>query len=252
VRVESTLGRGSKFTVEIPVQYLHDKAIQLKASSPPKLLRLSRDQKNFRILIVEDHAENRMLLTQLLEQAGFIVHAAQNGAEGILEFTRFEPHFIWMDWRMPVMGGLEAVKAIRASKGGFDVKIAVLSASVFKDDRNQVLAAGADDFVSKPIEFETIFGSMERLLGARFEEVGSLACAVNENLISLEDAALTLLSPTLRAELKNALISLDAETIAAVVHRVAEVDPTLARSLEVRTNRYQYSDIVRRLEQEKE
>ena len=116
--------------------------------------RLAPGQPEYRVLIVEDQAENWQLLRQLLERAGFQVRVAENGAEGVEAFQSWRPHFIWMDWRMPVMDGLEATRRIRALDGGREVKIVALSASVFKEEREQVLAAGVDDFVPKPIQFE--------------------------------------------------------------------------------------------------
>ncbi|MBI5309063.1 MAG: response regulator, partial [Planctomycetes bacterium] len=120
------------------------------------------------ILIVEDQEENWQLLSQVLEQAGFPVRVAKNGAEGVEMFQSWRPHFIWMDWRMPVMDGLEATRCIRALEGGIEVKIVVLTASVLKEEREQVLAAGTDDFELKPIQLGKIYDCLARHLGVRF------------------------------------------------------------------------------------
>ena len=67
-------------------------------------------------------------------------------------FVTWRPHFIWMDWRLPDMDGLEVTRRIRALDGGRDVKIAILSAFAFTEYRNEALAAGVDDFVTKPFQ----------------------------------------------------------------------------------------------------
>jgi CheY-like chemotaxis protein len=198
------------------------------------------------VLIVEDQPENSHLLTTLLEQAGFQVRVAVDGTEGVEAFQSWKPHFIWMDWRMPVMDGLEATRRIRALDGGRDVKIAALSASVFKEERDQVLASGADDFVPKPIQFDAIFGCMTRLLGVRFLPVETVALSPAP-LVELDPKALAALAPSLRAELEDALVSLDAARISGWIRRAAETDPALGSALEQLASRFQYTAILRAL-----
>ena len=117
---------------------------------PGRIVGLAPGQPGYRLLIVEDQEENWLLLKRMVEDAGFQVRVAGDGAEGIEVFRTWRPHFIWMDVRMPVMDGLEATRRIRAIEGGRDVKIVALTASVFKEERDNVLAAGMDDFIRKP------------------------------------------------------------------------------------------------------
>jgi CheY-like chemotaxis protein len=116
------------------------------------VLGLEPGQPDWRILIVEDQPENNLLLSRLLEDAGFQVCTAANGLEGIDRFQQWRPHFIWMDRRMPVMDGLEATRRIRALPGGEAVKIVALTASVFAEQRGEMLAAGMDDILHKPFQ----------------------------------------------------------------------------------------------------
>ena len=129
---------------------------------------LAPDQPRFRILVIEDDPANRLLLKRVLEGAGFQVRTAADGETGIDLFREWHPHFIWLDIQLPGINGMEVATQIRRLAGGRDVKIAALTASVFDEERDAVLAAGIDDFVRKPFRAKVIFESMERLLGVRY------------------------------------------------------------------------------------
>jgi CheY-like chemotaxis protein len=143
---------------------------------------------------------------------------------------------------------LEATRRIRTLAGGRDVKIVALSASVFKEEREQVLAAGADDFVPKPIQFGRIYECMAKSLGVRFisdEPPPSVATGPSG---ALDRVALAALPPALRTELADALVSLDAERIAGVIRRVSESDPALGGALEHHADQFQYTGILQALQ----
>jgi signal transduction histidine kinase/CheY-like chemotaxis protein len=242
IRVESTTGKGSKFRVEVPVEPTVSSAA---VSARNREMRLAPGQPECRILIVEDQEENWQLLRQLLEHAGFQVRVAENGAEGVEIFQSWRPHFIWMDWRMPVMDGLEATRRIRALEGGRDVKIAALSASVFKEERTQVLEAGADDFVSKPIRFDAIYDCMTRQLGVRFLPDEQSPSTMPGTSVCLDNEALAALPSPLRTELTKALVSLDDKRITESIRHVAESNSSLGSVLKHHAERFQYTTILR-------
>jgi signal transduction histidine kinase/CheY-like chemotaxis protein len=246
IRVESTMGKGTIFRIDLPVETVESTAAIPARSKETLVAHLAPGQPEFRILIVEDQEENWQLLRQLLEKAGFQVRVAVNGAEGVKIFQSWQPHFIWMDWRMPVMDGLEATRRIRLLKGGRKVKIVALSASVFMEEREQVLAAGADDFEAKPIEFENIYECLARHLAVRFVYEKS-AIAAGASTADLDRAALKVLPATLRRDLEDALVSLDASRILGVIGRVAELDPKLAKVLEHHAGNLRYTVILQAL-----
>jgi signal transduction histidine kinase/CheY-like chemotaxis protein len=248
IHVESELGAGSKFHVEVPVEPAEASMVGPAGARETRVARLAPGQPEYRILIVEDQAENWQLLKQLLEQAGFQVRVAENGAEGVETFQSWRPHFIWMDWRMPVMDGLEATRRIRALDGGRDVKIVALSASVLKEDREQVLTAGADDFVPKPIQFSRIYDCMAKHLEVRFISDELLTPVAIEPYSTLDREALAALPLSLRTELADALVSLDAERIGGLIHRVAELSPGLEGLLEHHVGQFQYTVILQALQ----
>jgi CheY-like chemotaxis protein len=248
VFVESEPGKGATFRVELPFEVAQ--ALE-PADAVPNLgglARLEPGQTQYRILIVEDQPENWLLLRRLLEHAGFLVKVSENGAAGVEDFRSWRPHLIWMDWRMPVMDGLEATRRIRALDGGREVKIAVLSASVLEQERQQVMAAGADDFVAKPFVFQQIYSCMARHLGVRFapEEADYTQPRVaspDANLESLVD-----LPPEYRRRLLDALVALDQKKIAAAIETIAACNPGLGFALRHHAERLQYTCMLRALQ----
>lgn len=213
-----------------------------------RLARLAPGQPEYRVLIVEDQPENWQLLRRLLEQSGFQVRVAEDGAEGVEAFQSWRPQFIWMDWRMPVMDGLEATRRIRGLPGGRDVKIVALSASVLKDEREQVLAAGADDFVLKPIQFRSIYDCMARQLGVRFVVDEPRDAVAIGFPAEVDREALAALPSSLRRELEEVLVSLEAERITEMIGRVADLNPALGAVLDHHAGQFEYTVILRALQ----
>jgi signal transduction histidine kinase/CheY-like chemotaxis protein len=243
--VESELGKGSVFRVEVPVELPDVAALTAARVKDAGLARLAPGQPEYRVLIVEDNDENWQLLQDLLQRAGFEVRVAKNGAEGVAAFESWRPHLIWMDWRMPVMDGLEATRRIRAMKGGGDVKIVALSASVAPEEQEQLMAAGADYFAPKPIHFDAIYDCLARQLGVRFGYDEAAVPAAMVSPADLDREALQALPSPLRTELEQALASLEAAQIEEVVRRVSLCDSALAAALAGRAERLEYSAMLR-------
>jgi CheY-like chemotaxis protein len=246
IELESTPGHGSKFRIEMPMEI---------SSAPVGALVVGADrtvahhvapgQPDYRVLIVEDEEVNAMLLRRLMEGAGFQVRVAEDGAMGVEAFQSWRPHLIWMDWRLPVMDGLEATRRIRTLKGGQEVKIVVVSASVFKDEREQMLAAGADDVLPKPIQFKQMYDCLTRQLGVRFIRGDSRTTGAADRDEPLKPDAIAALSQELRRELVDALVSLDRVRIADAIQSVSAVDPDLGGTLAHHADRLEYSFILR-------
>ncbi|MCJ7738147.1 MAG: ATP-binding protein [Anaerolineae bacterium] len=247
IRVVSAPGKGSTFCVEVPVEPSEMSEIAPFGAWEAQLRRLVPGQPEYRILIVEDQEENRQLLRQLLVQTGFQVRVTENGADGVEAFHSWRPHFIWMDWRMPVMDGLEATRHIRTAEGGREVKIVAFSASVLKEEREQVLAAGTDDFVPKPIRFSSIYECMTKHLGVQFVTGEQRIPVETMPAATLDPSVVAALPSTLRTELAAAIVSLDAARIGEAVDQVARANPAVGDVLEHYVHRYQYTPILQAL-----
>ncbi len=166
--VRSKINQGTTFQISIPIKIAQDSTPHNAAMRQSNVIGLAPNQPAFKILIVEDQKENWLLLQRLLADVGFDVLVATNGAEGVECFKSFQPHFIWMDRRMPVMDGLEATKRIRTLDGGESVRIAAVTASAFIEQREELLAAGMDDFVLKPYHPSEIFDCLAKHLGVQY------------------------------------------------------------------------------------
>jgi signal transduction histidine kinase/ActR/RegA family two-component response regulator len=247
IAVRSAPREGATFRVELPVKAVEASSVVAAGFGRRRVRRLAEGQPECRILIVEDEAVNALLLRRLLERTGFRVSVADNGAKGVAMYQTWQPHFIWMDWRMPVMDGGEATRRIRALAGGREVKIAVLSASVLAAERARALASGVDDFVSKPLQFDEIIDCMARHLGVRLVADGP-PLEATEPTAELDRSALRALPAPVRDALADAVVSLDAARIGAAVARAAEVNSALGAALAHYAGRLQYTVMLRALQ----
>jgi CheY-like chemotaxis protein len=177
--------------------------------------------------------------------AGFQTRLAENGAVALELFSSWQPHFIWMDRRMPVMDGVEATRRIRALPGGDEVKIAVVTASTFSEEDAEMALTGFDAVVHKPYRPAQLFDCMERLLGARFvrAEAESLPTAHQEISGAALETALNAVSDAMRQELDEALLLLDNERIQRVISEIGRANPDLAAALSLRARNYDYTGI---------
>ncbi|PSB34128.1 CHASE4 domain-containing protein [Stenomitos frigidus] len=167
ITVSSTVGMGTTFRFTVQTAIVNNPA-QLATAPRPTVVGLAPDQPTYRILAVDDKAENRQILQTLLTSVGFEVREAVNGLEAIAVWESWQPHLIWMDIRMPVLDGYEATKRIKAARDRLSYPspiIIALTGSVFEEDRKIALAAGCSDFVRKPFQTEIIFDKMAEFLG---------------------------------------------------------------------------------------
>jgi len=242
IGLESMPGLGSCFHVELPVALAQESEVEETAEPERRVAGLEQGQAEYRILIVEDERENWLLLERLLESAGFQTRVAEDGAAGVEIFREWHPHLIWMDVRMPVMDGVEATRRIRALDGGREVKIAAVTASAFVSERDELLAAGMDDFVRKPYRSAEIFACMGRQLGVRYR-YSDVAAIHSEEEAVLRPEALAALPRQLRRELADAAVSLRPERILAAIDRVREIDQAVADVLSRLSDRLAYTSI---------
>lgn len=152
IEVQSQLGAGSTFQFTAWFRKTQSARETEKRTNPARYV-----SRPLSILIAEDNAVNRRLITKLLESAGHRVTPASNGKDAVHLFETAAFDLILMDIEMPQMDGLEATHAIRASEPeGARIPIYALTAHVMTGDRERCFAAGMDGYISKPIEVDGV------------------------------------------------------------------------------------------------
>ncbi|MBI4747993.1 MAG: response regulator [Acidobacteria bacterium] len=252
IAVESEVGRGSTFSFEITLSL---------ATSPERPIsvqtvrHVSAGQPVYRMLIVDDHYENRLTLKILLESVGFEVQEAANGREAIARWETWKPHCIWLDLRMPEMDGYAVTRFIRTNEtSAAKTVIVALSASVFEQDRAGILECGCDDFVTKPFREAQLFEKLEQLVGVKFdyeEKANQFAQSGSEPgvLTYVSPMRMGQLPPELLAELSRNLNVGDLIHAEQLIDTIREQDSLLAEELLTLFRQYRVEEVLRIIEQ---
>ena len=165
VNVYSQVGVGSRFTIYLPcitVSPAADKpATQLH---PSPIQHLPMQDTSPLILLAEDNAANIKTISRYLTAKGYRVLLAQDGHEAIAFAQSEHPDLILMDIQMPKMDGIAAIQQIRRDPDLTGTPIIALTALTMSGDRNRCLAAGADDYLSKPIKLQKLAATIQQLL----------------------------------------------------------------------------------------
>lgn len=207
-----------------------------------RTLGLAPGQPRYRLLIVDDSADNRQLLVQLFAPLEVDLRQAENGEEALTTWESFQPHLIFMDMQMPGLDGYEATRRIRqaAGKGPPQPKIIALTASSFQQDRARILAAGCDDFLSKPFQEEDLFQLISLHLGAQFVQETPRAREIPD--LSMD--TLARLPAHLRARLTGAVQLADFQEMEASLAEIEQAQPQVAGALRPLINGFQYNKLL--------
>jgi CheY-like chemotaxis protein len=118
-----------------------------------------------RVLVVEDNAANLKVAVRMVEKLGYRADVAANGIEAVRVLGEVRYDAVLMDCHMPEMDGFDATRAIRRSEtGGRHTPVIAMTASALSGDRERCLAAGMDDYISKPIKLHVVAAVLERWL----------------------------------------------------------------------------------------
>jgi CheY-like chemotaxis protein len=161
IQVDSEQGKGSCFTVDLDFDIDPDRKEEVKETVDP--IRL----KGMKVLLVEDNELNIEIAQELLEDEGIEVTTAENGQIAVDTFTQNPPNTfdaILMDVMMPVMNGLDATRNIRASNHpeAKTIPIIAMTANAYVEDVNASLAAGMNEHIAKPIDFDRLFSVLNQ------------------------------------------------------------------------------------------
>jgi CheY-like chemotaxis protein/two-component sensor histidine kinase len=182
ISVESEEGKGSRFTVSLPWNKIdkskfriphfdsaQDKPVQpeeRRISNPhsPHLANRNAQSESLKILIADDNEATLRTFSEYFVTKNHHVMIAYNGWEAFAHTREYHPDIIVIDIQMPEMDGIEAIRHIRADKHGKDIPIIALTALAMPGDRERCLEAGADVYLSKPVNLKTLRKTIEDLL----------------------------------------------------------------------------------------
>jgi CheY-like chemotaxis protein len=120
-----------------------------------------------KILLVEDNEMNRDMLSRRLSRNGFEIAIAVDGQQGVQMAGTEKPDLILMDMSLPVMDGWEATRRVKADPATAAIPVIALTAHAMTDDREKAMAAGCNDFDTKPVELPRLLGKIKALLDGR-------------------------------------------------------------------------------------
>jgi PAS domain S-box-containing protein len=241
ITVSSELGQGStfKFYVQVRLATMSDLP---ERSTQRRVVGLQPNQPDYRVLVVDDHEDSRNILMKLLSMVGFQVQAAENGEEAIACWQRWCPHAILMDMRMPVMSGYEATRHIKADPRGRQTPIIAVTSSVFEDDRVDILSAGCDDFLYKPVEEERLLDVLAYHLGIEYWYDDPEHVAINPTTLTAADLAGMPLDWLLH--LHRAASGCSDRLVLELIQQLPDTQGSLAQSLTKLTHDFRFEDIV--------
>ncbi|NJD24214.1 MAG: PAS domain S-box protein [Betaproteobacteria bacterium] len=165
---ESVLGAGSTFWFTVRLR-----KAALPETAPESVVledgaaRLRARHGGARILVAEDNEINREIAVCMLEDAGLSVDTAEDGVQALDKVSSNDYALVLMDMQMPNIDGIDATRAIRRLAGREALTIIAMTANAFADDRAACLAAGMNDFISKPVEPERLYATLLQWLDAR-------------------------------------------------------------------------------------
>jgi CheY-like chemotaxis protein len=239
ITARSRVGDGSVFQFHMTFNEAEASASHAK-TGVRRVMRLVSGRPAPRVLVVEDEADEGRLLSRILSPVGFEVHLASGGEEGIREFDAWRPDLVLMDLIMPGMDGYETTRRIRAGAGGKDAKILAVTASAFEESRQKAMAAGADDFVTKPYLEDELYEKIGSRLGVTYvyadkpSPAGDRPGGPNGFL----PEAIAALPEDLVRALRAAALKGDFDLVVELIARVEAIDARLAPGLRSLAERY--------------
>jgi PAS domain S-box-containing protein len=258
ISVSSTVDVGSTFTFDLEINIANPNDIQL--TSKYQVIGLAPNQAQYRILIVEDRPDSRLLLVTLLTSMGFVVKEATNGVEAVSLWSSWQPHLILMDMRMPVMDGYEATRQIKALQQeqaddynflDKQTVIIALTASAFEQERQAMMKAGCDDLINKPFREELLLEKIAKHLNVEYvyqeenQEIEKIKHRNQQNFVPTNlEHLLSQMSPEWLTQLHNAAAQCSDDLILQLIEQIPSGNQPLARFIQNLASNFQFERIM--------
>ncbi len=267
ISVSSTVDVGSTFAFNLKINIANQSDVQI-SQNQHKIIGLAANEPQYRILVVDDRVESRLLLTKLLTSIGFFVEEAANGSEAVDMWSNWQPHLIFMDMRMPVMDGYQATREIkrreREDRGmgnlifssppspSSPTIIIALTANAFEEQKQAMMQAGCDDFINKPFREELLLEKLALYLGVKYlyqkdsNYIELQTRNISEQILTTTDvvALLSEISVEWRSLLHNAAAQCSDDLIIQLIEQIPSENSLLASFLRNLAENFQFEQIM--------
>ena len=240
--LRSEAGQGATFTFSFQVQPTTDSIAPALRGLP----KLGADQRPPRVLVVDDLPHNQLVAEQLLQSSGFETRSAATGEDALAIHDSWHPDLVLMDLRMPGMGGIEAIRRLRAA--GSRAILVAFTASGLDPAFDEVRAAGADDVFLKPYKEIELLQRIGDLLGLRYQYAGESNVASSASMApagaghSLA-ALLAGVPAELVERLRLAALQARAAQIEQLTAELAELSEEAAANVRALARDFRYEDL---------
>ncbi|NJN21902.1 MAG: response regulator [Leptolyngbya sp. RL_3_1] len=234
----SALGEGSTFRVSLPVAVVAETVPVTQHNRPAreKVVGLMSGQRPHCILIADDNRLNRQIAREMLSPLGFELWEAENGEEAVSQWSVHQPDLILMDIRMPIMDGYDATEAIRSqaqAKGQTPpVKIIAVTAAVLDQEPEKAIAAGCDDFLSKPVQLNQLLEKVGHHLDLAYRfDVLTTAPTIDATTATLQPQSLLVMSDSWIRSLHRAAVLCNDQEMEILLEQIPDQHQQLRQTL---------------------
>jgi PAS domain S-box-containing protein len=243
--VESRQGEGSTFSFSIP--------LELSAEAP---VRDDDDDLEIRVaglrrakaLVVDDQESNRLVLREMLERAGFQVDESRDGREAVSKARETRPDIVFMDIKMPVMDGYQAVAELRKDPITKEIRVFALTASAFSHDEKRIAEAGFDGFLAKPFKQASLYRLVRERGGIELVELRRNEASKGVRPGKVDFGELGRIDPPAFDKIREAALINDFSSLADLASGIEAVAPTFALALRAAASAYDEDAIASLLE----
>ena len=243
ITAKSELGKGSVFTFHVEIK--EGNSDVSGKSIAKRVIGIDIASPAYRILVVDDKADNLKVASTLLKLVGFETCEAMNGEEAIVKFQEWNPHLILMDMRMPVMDGYESTRRIKLAEKGKLTPIVALTASTFDDELKKIDSLGIQGFIRKPFRENELFSTIGNILGIKYiyddEMLSSTAESLFDNAAIVRD--IVKLPNSLLLKMQNALAVADLDLLIILIKSIEADHSELAEKLMNLAQNYHYDQL---------
>ncbi|MDP3177005.1 MAG: response regulator, partial [Spirochaetaceae bacterium] len=245
LEVASALGEGSTFSFSLD---LPEREVPAETGAAEDASLTIASDTESTVLVVDDLQANRLVLKEMLERSGFTVAEAADGREAIERAREMKPDIIFMDIKMPVMDGYDAVAALKLDPATAGIRVFALTASAFSHDEARIAAAGFDGFLAKPFKLGALYRLIREKGGVALREATAIAAAsaaaTKETGPIDFAAAAAALGESGRSALEGAALINDFVSLAAQASSLLAAAPAFAAALKAAADSYDEAKVA--------